>query len=81
VQAALESIYSKLIDDDAFISALDHITEFIDVIDTVIDKLGGLSGVVTKVVVPAFLALFGGSIMSGVERMISNINILTGKAA
>jgi hypothetical protein len=78
VQAALESIYSKLIDDDAFISALDGIEGFIEVIDTLIDKLGGLGGVVTKVVVPAFLALFSDSITAGFERMQSNIAGWTG---
>jgi hypothetical protein len=42
------------------------VAEFIDIIDTLVDKLGGLGGVVTKVIVPAFLALFGNNITSGI---------------
>ena len=45
VTAALESIYQKLLDDDAFIGILNFFEKFLTTISNVIDNLGGLQGV------------------------------------
>ena len=46
VTAALEEIYNKLLKDDAFIKLLDFGADFVDTIDTIVDTLGGLKGVI-----------------------------------
>ena len=45
VRASLESIYSTLVNDDAFITVLDNIANIISGIDKIIDSAGGLKGV------------------------------------
>ena len=45
VRASLESIYSTLIDDGAFIAILDNIAKIISGVDKLIDSAGGLQGV------------------------------------
>ncbi len=45
VRASLESIYSTLVDDSAFITILDAIADIVSGIDKMIDSAGGLKGV------------------------------------
>jgi hypothetical protein len=45
VRASLESIYSTLVDDEAFINVLDSIAKIVSGIDKMIDSAGGLRGV------------------------------------
>jgi hypothetical protein len=47
VKAAAESIFSEILDDNVFIGALNSIANIIEGIDTLIDRMGGLSGVLS----------------------------------
>ena len=47
VTASLETIYDKILDDEAFIGLFNFFAEFIDIIGNTIDGLGGLGGVLT----------------------------------
>jgi hypothetical protein len=47
VRAALEGVYSTLINDEAFIAVLNSIEKVITFFDNLIDTVGGLSGVLT----------------------------------
>jgi len=49
VTAALEAIYSKLLDDEFFIDILDTFTGFLNLLDKMIEGLGGLPGVLALV--------------------------------
>lgn len=63
VQASLEEIYNKLLDDKAFIGVLNTLNGIIGVISKVIDGFGGLGGVILSI----------GSIASMVfEKQIAN---------
>ena len=46
VRAAMESIYSDIIKDEAFINMLDNIEKVLRGIDKLIDSIGGLNGVI-----------------------------------
>ena len=47
VQASLESIYQDLLNDEFFIDLTDGIAHVVTLVDTLIDALGGVSGVLT----------------------------------
>ena len=49
VKAALEGIYDKLVSDDFFIDFLNNIEKLLGFVNTLIDKLGGLKGVLAAV--------------------------------
>jgi hypothetical protein len=49
VQAAAESIYNDLLDDNFFIALTDGFAGFLKIIDSTIDNLGGLSGVLMSI--------------------------------
>lgn len=48
VQASLETIYKKLLNDETFIEILNLFADFIDGIDYIIDRVGGLEGVLAS---------------------------------
>lgn len=47
VRAALESIYEKLLDDDAFIGLLNGLEDIIGKVDFLVERLGGMKGTLT----------------------------------
>jgi TP901 family phage tail tape measure protein len=49
VKAAAEEIFAELLDDKLFIGALNGIASLIEGVDTLIDRLGGLPGVLSTV--------------------------------
>lgn len=49
MQAALEGLYSKLIDDDALITLTEGLTGAIDLVSELIDAFGGLSGTLATI--------------------------------
>ena len=76
VKAAAEEIYQKLINDDFFIDLLNNIEKILEFISTIIDRVGGLRGVllslgtiVTKV--------FSQQISQGLSSMAYNMQMMT----
>lgn len=82
VQAAAESIYQDLLKDDFFIQLTDNFGSILEFIDSIIDSLGGLSGVLPGI---ALLVnkIFGDKIIAGTQTLAHNLMNLTaaGRAA
>lgn len=82
VQAAAESIYQDLLKDDFFIQLTDDFGSILEFIDSIIDSLGGLSGVLPGI---ALLVnkIFGDKIIAGAQTLAHNLMNLTaaGRAA
>lgn len=82
VQAAAEGIYQDLLKDDFFIWLTDAFGSILEFIDSIIDSLGGLSGVLPGI---ALLVnkIFGDKIIAGVQTLAHNLMNLTaaGRAA
>lgn len=82
VQAAAESIYQDLLKDDFFIQLTDDFGSILEFIDSIIDSLGGLSGVLPGI---ALLVnkIFGDKIIAGAQTLAHNLINLTaaGRAA
>jgi hypothetical protein len=49
VKASIETIYSSLINEQVIISGLDTLKEFLDIVNGVVNGLGGLPGILTLV--------------------------------
>lgn len=75
VQAAAQSIYQDIIDDDFFISLNDLFAGFLKTIDQVIKGLGGVKGVLSAVSAIVF-TLFNNQIADKVERFTISLNNL-----
>lgn len=82
VQAAAESIYQDLLKDDFFIQLTDNFGSILEFIDSIIDSLGGLSGVLPGI---ALLVnkIFSDKIIAGAQTLAHNLMNLTaaGRAA
>ena len=82
VQAAAEGIYQDLLKDDFFIWLTDAFGSILEFIDSIIDSLGGLSGVLPGI---ALLVnkIFGDKIIAGAQTLAHNLMNLTaaGRAA
>ena len=80
VRAAAEEIYQELLNDDFFITLLDGFKEVLDIINSTIDAIGGLKGVL--IAIGAIVTnLFQKEIASEINRIGQNIRIATGQAA
>lgn len=81
VTAALEDIYTKLVDDDAFITLLNWTEDIVSAISNIIDSLGGLKGVLFTVGTVA-TQLFQKQIAGSLSNVALTIKSLTpfGKA-
>lgn len=82
VQAAAEGIYQDLLKDDFFIQLTNNFGSILEFIDSIIDSLGGLSGVLPGI---ALLVnkIFGDKIIAGAQTLAHNLMNLTaaGRAA
>lgn len=82
VQAAAEGIYQDLLKDDLFIQLTNNFGSILEFIDSIIDSLGGLSGVLPGI---ALLVnkIFGDKIIAGAQTLAHNLMNLTaaGRAA
>ena len=78
VKAAAEGIYSSLLDDKFFISVLNGFEKILTGVDSVIDSLGGLRGVLPGVIL-LINKLYGDSIAKNIDNMIFNIERQTQK--
>ena len=78
VTASLEAIYSKLIDDEAFIDILNIFSEILEYVDTLITSFGGLGGVITSL--GAILTkVFSTQISQSMQTFAYNLQMLTPK--
>lgn len=75
VQAAMETIYSSLINDEFFIGFNNVLAETLGVIDKVIEGLGGLEGVVSTIGT-IMLTLFGDQIAKSLQDLTYNFTSL-----
>lgn len=74
VQASLEGIYGKLLDDQGFIKVLNITSALLDKVDSLIDGFGGLTGILTKLGSVATV-VFGQQMASGIDKNIKNIKL------
>ena len=78
VKAALENIYSALINDEFFIDFLNGVEKVITFVDDLIDSLGGLKGVLAAI--GAILTkVFANQISQGLTNMAYNMRMMTEK--
>ena len=77
VQASMEEIYNKILDDKFFIGAGKHLADFITMISRVIDSMGGISGVIFTLTT-ALTSLFSEQISRGIRNITFDIqNLMT----
>ena len=77
VQAALENIYSKLIDDDFFIGMANGLAKVIDGIGGFIDGLGGVKGLL-KSIGSIFMSIYAQKMPGILNDLKQNFMIITG---
>ena len=76
VTTALEEIYSALINDEAFIDLLNGVEKFINFIDNIIDRLGGLKGALAAIGV-IVTKVFSQQLSQGLSTMAYNMKMMT----
>ena len=76
VSAAIEEIYSQLLDDKFFIKLTDGAASFLNIISDVIDSLGGLKGVLL-LIGTIITSKFSNQMASGIQDLVFNIQSLT----
>ena len=72
VRAALESIYSDLLDDDFLIDIMNGLEKIISFTDQLIDSAGGLKGVLAGISAIVF-KLFSSQISTGIQNMVYSL--------
>ena len=76
VTAAAESIYQKLLDDEWFISFLNNIEKVLGGVDSLVEKLGGMSGVLSTIGVLA-TKIFSKKLSEGISTIGYNLLMST----
>ena len=76
VKAAVESIYSSILDDKFFISVLNGFENFITLLDKAIKSMGGLKGVLAGLST-LLLKTFSVQAAKGLENMAYNMKMMT----
>lgn len=79
VKAAMESIYTDLLDDDFFIDLTDSLAEILGYVDKLLDSMGGAKGLLTGLS-SILLHMFAGSAAKGLENMVYNFKSFVGLA-
>ena len=79
VQASLEAIYDKLINDDAVIGLMDGFGGVVDSLGLMIDEVGGFGNIIIGVA-SIFVNKFSGKISQELSRLADNFKVFTGKA-
>ena len=72
VQASLESIYDKLLNDQGFIKILNIISDLLDKVDSLIDGFGGLKGIILSLGTVAS-NVFNKQIALGINKSVDNL--------
>ena len=80
VKASAESIYSDLINDDFFISLNDGLAGFLNLLDQIIDGMGGLKTLL-PMIGAAMTAAFSDKATLGLVNLSNNLKMLTPGAA
>ena len=75
VKAAAESIYETIFDDKTFIAITDGFANFIEVLDRLLDSMGGLKGLL-PLIGSLLLKVFGDQAAKGLENMVYNMKSL-----
>ena len=75
VKAAYESIYQDLLSDKAFIKLTDELAELLKVLDNIIDRMGGLKGVLTQLA-PILLNTFNKQITEGLRNTAYSLQMM-----
>lgn len=78
VTAALEAIYSSLIEDEAFIGLLNGVEKVINFVDKLIDSLGGLKGTLAAIGT-IVTKMFSQQLSQGLSNLAYNIKMSTKK--
>ena len=76
VRAAMESIYSSLIDDKFFIGFNNVLAEGIGVIESFIENLGGLKGTIATLGT-VFISIFGDQLTGALKNATYNLKMMT----
>lgn len=76
VQASMETIYEKLLDDEFFIDLLDGLEKTITGVDNLIDSMGGLKGIL-GIVGSLATKLFSKQLSQGLQNVAYNIKMAT----
>lgn len=79
VKASAEKMYNALIDDKFFIALTDGFSYFLDLVNQLIDAMGGLKGVLPGLI-SLMLKLFGDKMLLSIRNMRQNMQ-LTSKSA
>jgi hypothetical protein len=79
VKASAEAIYTSLLDDDFFIDVTNGLADFLDLVDHLIDSMGGAKGLLTGLS-SILLNMFAGSAAKGLENMVYNFRSFVGLA-
>lgn len=77
VRAAIEEIFSDLINDDFFIDLLNDLEKILNFVDLLIDSAGGLKGVLLAIS-SIILKTFNQQIATGIQNMAYNFKSFTG---
>ena len=72
VQASLEGIYGKLLNDQGFIKILNIISDLLDKVDSLIDGFGGLKGIILSLGTVAS-NVFNKQIALGINKSVDNL--------
>ena len=76
VTAALENIYSKIIDDEAFIDILNGVENIVTGVDHLIDGIGGLNGVLATLGT-LFTKIFSKQLSQSLTNIAYNMQMMT----
>ena len=79
VKTALQAIYSDLIDDNFFIGLSDNFAKLLEVIDKVINSMGGVKGVLASVG-GILLSLYASKMPAAIDNLKANFWVFTGQA-
>ena len=77
VEAAAETIYQKLLDDDFFIDLLNNAEKLLGLLDRFIDSVGGLGGLMSGLSA-ILLKTFSAQAAKGLEDMVYNMKSFVG---
>jgi TP901 family phage tail tape measure protein len=78
VKASLETIYDKILNDEAFIEILNNFAKFIDAIDYMIDRIGGLEGVLASLGA-VLTRIFSKQLSQSINDMTYGLKMMTAK--
>ena len=77
VKASAEEIYMDLLDDDFFIDLTNGFADFLGLLDSLLDSMGGARGLLTGLS-SILLNMFAGSAAKGLENMVYNFRSFVG---